>query len=70
MLFQSACYVLLFLVCVAVFAKVRSRVVRQAVLLASSVTLYLTWQPWFAAVLFTSIVVNFLFGKWLRAKAH
>ena len=36
----------------------------------SSVALYLTWQPWFAAVLFTSIVVNFLFGKWLRAKAH
>jgi alginate O-acetyltransferase complex protein AlgI len=70
MLFQAACYVLLFLVCVAVFATVRSRIVRQAVLLASSVALYLTWQPWFAAVLLTSIVANFLFGKWLRAKAH
>ena len=69
-LFQSACYVLLFLVCVAVFARVRSRAVRQAVLLASSVTLYLNWQPWFAAVLFTSIVANFLFGKWLREKQH
>ena len=68
MLFQAACYVLLFLVCVAVFAKVRSRIVRQAVLLVSSVALYLTWQPWLAAVLFTSIVANFLFGKWLRAK--
>jgi D-alanyl-lipoteichoic acid acyltransferase DltB (MBOAT superfamily) len=70
MLFQAACYVLLFLVCVAVFAKVRSRIVRQAVLLASSLALYLTWQPWFAAVLFTSIVANFLMGKWLRAKPH
>jgi D-alanyl-lipoteichoic acid acyltransferase DltB (MBOAT superfamily) len=70
MLFQSACYGLLFLVCVAVFAKVRSRIVRLAVLLASSIALYLTWQPWFAAVLLTSIVVNFLFGKWLRAKPH
>lgn len=69
-LFQAACYALLFLVCVAVFAKVRSPIARQAVLLASSIALYLTWQPWFAAVLFTSIVVNFLFGKWLRAKPH
>src|SRR6201993_1230889 len=70
MFFQAACYVLLFLVCVAVFANVRSRMVRQAVLLASSVGLYLTWQPWFAAVLLTSIVANFLFGKWLRAQAQ
>src|SRR5207244_4459738 len=30
----------------------------------------LTWQPWFAVVLFTSIVVNFLLGKRLRAKPH
>ncbi len=70
MLFQAVCYVLLFLVCVVVLAKIRSRIVRQAILLASSVALYLTWQPWFAAVLLTSIVANFLFGKWLRAKAH
>jgi len=69
-LIQSACYVLLFLSCVTVFAKVHSRAVRQAVLLASSVALYLTWQPWFAAILFTSIVANFLLGKWLRAKPH
>ena len=67
-MFQPVSYTLLFLVCVGVFAKVRSRIVRQAVLLASSAALYLTWQPWFAAVLFTSIVANFLFGKWLRAK--
>ena len=70
MVFQAACYLLIFLVCVAVFAKVRSRIVRQTVLLASSVALYLTWQPWFAAVLFTSIVANFLLGKRLRAKPH
>jgi alginate O-acetyltransferase complex protein AlgI len=70
MLFQAVCYVLLFLVCVAVFAGVRSRTVRQAGLLASSVALYVTWQPWFTAVLFTSIAANFLFGKWLRAKPH
>jgi D-alanyl-lipoteichoic acid acyltransferase DltB (MBOAT superfamily) len=44
------------------------RAVRQGVLLTSSIALYLTWQPWFAAVLLTSIVVNFIFGKWLRAK--
>ena len=67
-LFQPGCYALLFLLCVVVFAKVGSRRVRQAVLLTSSVALYLTWQPWFAAVLLTSIVINFLFGKWLRAK--
>jgi len=32
--------------------------------------LYLTWQPWFAAVLCTSIVVNFIVGRWLRSKPH
>jgi len=32
--------------------------------------LYLTWQPWFGAVLLTSIGINFMFGKWLRAKPH
>jgi D-alanyl-lipoteichoic acid acyltransferase DltB (MBOAT superfamily) len=69
-LFQLAAYVLLFLLCVAVFAKVRSRVIRQGTLLATSIVLYLTWEPWFAAVLFTSIVGNFLLGKWLRARTH
>lgn len=69
-LFQTACYVLLFLTCVVVMAKTRSRTMRQAVLLASSAALYLTWQIWFSAVLFISIVVNFLFGRWLRSKQH
>ena len=65
-MFQGACYVLLFLICVAVFAKVRSRGVRQTILLVASLALYLTWVPWFAGVLITSIVVNFLIGRWLR----
>lgn len=69
-LFQTACYVLLFLTCVVVLAKSRSRTVRQAVLLVSSIALYLTWQFWFAAVLFTSILANFLLGKWLRTSQH
>ena len=68
--FQSSCYVVLFLVCVVVCAKVHARSVRQVVLLVSGLALYLTWQPWFAAVLLTSIVVNFLLGKWLRVKPH
>jgi alginate O-acetyltransferase complex protein AlgI len=70
MLFQGACYVLLFLTCVAVFAQVHSRSVRQTVLLLASVTLYLMWAPWFAGVLLASIVVNFLIGKWLRQNQH
>lgn len=69
-LFQAASYVLLFLICTAVLANIRSRGIRQAALLTSSAVLYLTWQPWFSAVLFTSIVINFLLGKWLRVKPH
>jgi len=53
---------------VVVFAKVRSRSVRQAVLLAGSYALYVTWGVWFAAVLLTSTVMNFLLGRWLRQK--
>ena len=68
MLFQGILYCLLFLLCVVVFAKVRSRRVRQAVLLIASYALYLTWGPWFAAVLLTSTVMNFLVGEWLRRK--
>ncbi len=56
----------LFLACAITLANIRARGIRQAVLIAASFGLYLTWTPWFAAVLFTSIVVNFLVGKWLR----
>ncbi len=66
MLFQGICYVSLFVTCVVVFATVGSRTVRQTFLLLASFALYLTWVPWLAAVLVTSIVVNFLIGKWLR----
>ena len=58
----------MFLLCVVVFAKVRSRRVRQAILLVASYALYLTWGLWFAAVLLTSTVMNFLVGEWLRRK--
>jgi alginate O-acetyltransferase complex protein AlgI len=70
MLFQGICYVLLFLTCVLVFARVRSRRVRRTFLLLASFALYFTWTPWFAAVLGTSIIVNFLIGKWLRRNPY
>jgi len=70
MVFQGVCYVVLFLACVAVFATVRSRRIRQTVLLLASFALYLTWSPWFAAVLITSIVMNFFVGKWLRRNPY
>lgn len=69
-LLQGVCYVVLFFVCVVLFATVRARSVRQIVLFSVSIVLYLTWVPWFAAVLFTSIVINFLLGKWLRRNPH
>ncbi|MGA2348361.1 MAG: hypothetical protein ABSF93_20290, partial [Candidatus Sulfotelmatobacter sp.] len=59
-MFQGLAYCLLFLLCVLVLAKVRSRSVRQGVALAASYVLYFTWGPWFAAVLLTSTVLNFL----------
>ena len=65
---QGILYVTLFLLCVAVFAKARSRRLRQAALLLASYALYLTWGLWFAGVLLTSTVMNFLVGEWLRRK--
>ena len=62
MLFQGILYCLLFLLCAVVLAQVRSRRVGRSVLLIASYALYLTWGPWFAAVLLTSTVVNFLVG--------
>jgi len=67
-LLQSACYILLFIVCVVTLAKVRARGARQATLLATSYILYLTWTPWFVAVLLFSTIMNFLVGWWLRRK--
>jgi alginate O-acetyltransferase complex protein AlgI len=68
MLLREILYGLVFLLCVVVFAKVRSRAVRQSVLLIACYTLYLTWGAWFAAVFLASTVTNFLLGKWLQRK--
>ena len=77
MLLRPILYVLTFLVCVAVFAKARSRRLRQSILLVASYGLYLAWGIWFGggrllvcfgAVLLASTVMNFLLGKWLRRK--
>jgi alginate O-acetyltransferase complex protein AlgI len=68
MLFQGILYVLLFLLCVVVLAKIRSRTARQAILLLASYALYLTWGAWSAAVLLASTGMNFLFGRQLRRK--
>ncbi len=68
MLVRGILYGLVFLFCVVVFAKVRSRVVRQSVLLIGGYALYLSWGAWFAAVLLASTVMNFLLGKWLQRK--
>lgn len=68
MLLRGILYALVFLLCVVVFAKFRSRAVRQAVLLVGCYALYLTWGTWFAAVLLASTVINFLVGKWLARR--
>ena len=65
---QGTLYVLVFLVEVGIFAKVRSRSIRQVTLLAGSYTLYLTWGAWFAAVLLASTLLNYLLGAWIRRK--
>ena len=67
-MYQSIFYISVFLICVIVFAKVGSRRVRQIVLLIASYALYLTWGAWFGAVIFSSTVMNFLIGEWLRRK--
>jgi D-alanyl-lipoteichoic acid acyltransferase DltB (MBOAT superfamily) len=68
MFVKGMLYTLVLLLCVIVLLNVRSRKLRQAVLLTGSYALYLTWGPWFAAVLLISTVMNFLVGKWLRQK--
>ena len=68
-LIRGILYSLVFLLCVLVLAKVRSRRVRQVILLIGSYALYLSWGVWFAAVLLASTAINFLLGKWLRRKA-
>ncbi len=65
-MFRIVAYVLAFLLCAVILAKVRSRPIRQATLLVASYALYLTWGIWFAAVLLASTVMNYLVGEWLR----
>lgn len=59
-------YTAAFLLCLAVFARIRSPRLRQITLLIASYALYLSWAPWFAAVLLASTVVNFVTGRRLR----
>jgi alginate O-acetyltransferase complex protein AlgI len=59
-------YTLIFLLCLAIFSKVHSRRIRQGTLLIASYALYLSWAPWFAAVILTSTLVNFVIGNKLR----
>lgn len=61
-------YVAAFLICLAVFARVRAQAPRQAMLLLASYVLYLSWSLWFAAVLIASSIANFLIGRTLRRK--
>src|ERR1039457_1688667 len=68
MLLRGILYVLVFLVCLVVFAKVRARAIRQSVLLIAGYALYLSWGSWFAVILLASTVMNFLFGKWIQRK--
>ena len=63
---RAILYILIFPLCVLIFARVRSRATRQAVLLIGCCALYLTWGVWFAIVLLASTVINFFFGKWLQ----
>jgi alginate O-acetyltransferase complex protein AlgI len=67
-LLREILYSLVFLISVAVFAKVRSRKMRLPILLVGSYVLYLSWSIWFAGVLLASTVMNFGFGEWLRRK--
>ena len=61
-------YAVALVIGLAIFVKVRSRSVRQGVLLIGSYALYATWGLWFAGVLLASTVMNFLLGQWLRRK--
>ena len=67
-MFRIISYVVAFLLCAVILAKIRSRPIRQATILIASCALYLIGGLWFAAVLFTSTVMNYLVGEWLRRK--
>ena len=62
-------YVAGLLIAALVLWRSHSRGVRQALLLAVSYALYLTWGPWFLAVLLTSTAANFLVDSESAMKA-
>jgi len=65
---REIAYGLVFLLCVALCARSRVRLLRQLVLLVASYALYLSWNRWFAVILLGSTVTNFLLGKLLQRK--
>jgi alginate O-acetyltransferase complex protein AlgI len=65
-LLQWILYLVVFLIEVLIFWKVRSRPTRQIALLAGSYFLYCTWGLWFAAILVFSTGMNYCLGLWLR----
>jgi alginate O-acetyltransferase complex protein AlgI len=65
---QPLLYIAVFLLELAIFATAPSRAVRQISLLLASYVLYLTWQPWFFAVLLASTLMNYGVGQLLRRK--
>ena len=67
-MWQPVLYITVFLVEVALFATVQSRTIRQYSLLVASYVLYLTWQPWFLAVLLASTLMNYGVGQLLRRR--
>lgn len=68
MLVRGILYGLIFLICVIVCLKIRSRAKRQVVLLIGSYILYLSLSRWFAIILLASMVMNFVVGKWLQKR--
>ena len=65
---QTILYIAVFLIEAVIFATVRSRTARQTSLLIGSYLLYLTWQPWFAAVLLASTLINYAAGQVIRRR--
>jgi alginate O-acetyltransferase complex protein AlgI len=61
-------YALGLILALLTLARAHSRSALQIVLLAISYVLYLTWGPWFLAVLVASTVVNFVVGRAMQRK--
>lgn len=65
---RAALYVVALLLAMLVFTRSRARNTRQIFLLVVSYVLYLTWGPWFLAVLLLSTVMNFALGRQMQRK--